>query len=308
MQGDTQSRYSFDVGPEESGRRLDAFLAQQLRDLSRSRLQKLIKEGHVTINGCPAKAGCKLKKDDCLAVVVPSIPMTSLAAEDIPVTVVYEDDDLLVIDKPPGLTVHPAPGHPAHTLVNALLAHCSRLAPTDDASRPGIVHRLDKDTSGLMMVAKSASAYANLVNQFKSHSVVKRYLVLVRGRISSPQGVIEAPIGRSKHNRKHMTVTPDGREASTHYRVVEYFDIYTLVEASPKTGRTHQIRVHFSSIGHPVVGDSTYGARSPFLKRQFLHSHYLGFMHPSSGEFMEFRSELPADLRHVLEQRDEEAQ
>jgi 23S rRNA pseudouridine1911/1915/1917 synthase len=286
---------------------LDTFLAQQLRDLSRSRLQKLIKDGYVTINGCPAKAGYKLKRGESLSIVVPPIPTISLTAEDIPVTVVYEDDDLLVIDKPPGLTVHPAPGHPAHTLVNALLAHCSRLAPTDDASRPGIVHRLDKDTSGLMMVAKSASAYANLVNQFKSHSVVKRYLVLVRGRISSPQDIIEAPIGRSKRNRKRMTVTPDGREASTHYRVVKYFDSYTLVEASPQTGRTHQIRVHFSSIGHPVVGDATYGARSPFFKRQFLHSHYLGFMHPSSGEFMEFRSELPADLRHVLEQRDEEA-
>ena len=295
------------VSSEHSGCRLDTFLSQECESLSRSYIQKLIKEGFATVNDMPARASLKLKTGDSVFLVLPSPPPTVLIPEDIPVAIVYEDDDLIVVDKPPGLTVHPAPGHPSHTLVNALLARCPRLAPSDDPARPGVVHRLDKDTSGLMMVAKHLSSYTNLADQIKSRSVVKRYLVLVRGHLSPQKGVIDSPIGRSKRNRKRMTVAPDGRQACTQYRVVRYLESYTLAEATLETGRTHQIRVHLSSIGHPVVGDSTYGAKSPFLKRQFLHSHCLGFRLPSNGEYVEFRSDLPPDLQHALEQADKGA-
>jgi 23S rRNA pseudouridine1911/1915/1917 synthase len=295
------------VSSEHSGCRLDTFLAQECKNLSRSYLQKLIKEGFATVNDAPAMASLKLKDGDSVFLIVPSSSPTTPIPEDIPVGVVYEDDDLVVVDKPPGLTVHPAPGHPSHTLVNALLARCPRLAPSGDPARPGIVHRLDKDTSGLMMVAKHLSSYTNLAGQIKSRSVVKRYLVLVQGHLSPRKGLIEAPIGRSKRNRKRMTVTTDGREACTQYRVVRYLEGYTLAEATLETGRTHQIRVHLSSIGHPVVGDATYGARSPFLKRQFLHSHCLGFKLPSTGEYVEFHSDLPPDLHHALEQVEKDA-
>jgi len=202
----------------------------------------------------------------------------------------------LVVDKPAGLAVHPAPGHPAHTLINALLSHLSELPDTGSPLRPGIVHRLDKDTSGLMLVAKNVSAHANLSNQFKTRSVKKTYLVLVRGHLTPEDGIIEAPVGRDPRNRKRMAVVAEGRgrQARTQYRVVEHIDDYTLLEAMPETGRTHQIRVHLSAIGYPVVGDPTYGVKSPSLSRQ------LGFHLPSSGEYMEFESGLPPDLQQAL--------
>jgi len=223
-----------------------------------------------------------------------------LLSESIPLNIPYEDDDLLVVEKPAGLTVHPAPGHTSHTLVNALLSHLPHLADIGDSLRPGIVHRLDKDTSGLMLVAKNSKAQEHLIGQFKSRSVTKAYIALVRGRLTPETGVIEANIGRDPRNRKKMAVVEGGREASTEYQVIKYIGDYTLLEVRLRTGRTHQIRVHLAAIGFPVVGDKVYGVRSPFLSRQFLHACRLGFSLPSSGEYIEFKSELPADLEQAL--------
>jgi 23S rRNA pseudouridine1911/1915/1917 synthase len=221
--------------------------------------------------------------------------------EPIPLSAIYEDQDVVVIDKPAGLTVHPAPGHPSHTLVNAILAHCPGLTTSNDVVRPGIVHRLDKDTSGLIVIAKNDSAREYLAAQFKGHTVNKRYLVLVKGRLSPEQGIIEAPIGRDPHHRRRMAVVGSGKQASTQYQVRRYFDNYTLLEVSPVTGRTHQIRVHLSAIGCPVVGDLTYGVKSAHLQRQFVHAYHLGFRLPSTKQYQEFSSPLPADLKQALE-------
>jgi 23S rRNA pseudouridine1911/1915/1917 synthase len=217
-----------------------------------------------------------------------------------PLAIIYEDDDVLVLDKPAGLAVHPVPGHPGHTLVNAILSHFPRLAEISDSPRPGIVHRLDKDTSGVMLVAKNSMAQANLVEQFRARSVAKAYLVLVKGHLTPETGIIEAPIGRSPRNRKLMAVVTGGREARTEYRVVRYIDGYTLLEVKPETGRTHQIRVHLAAIGYPVVGDKVYGVKSPFLSRQFVHAWRLGFRLPATGEYVEFSAELPPDLAQAL--------
>jgi 23S rRNA pseudouridine1911/1915/1917 synthase len=222
-------------------------------------------------------------------------------AEPIPLTVIYEDADILVIDKPGGLTVHPAPGHPGHTLVNAILAHCPGLATSDEPVRPGIVHRLDKDTSGLMVVAKNDSAREYLVRQFKSRTVSKGYLVLVKGKLSPEKGIIEAPIGRDPHRRQRMAIVEAGKEAATRYQVRKYLDSYTLLEVTPLTGRTHQIRIHLSAIGYPVVGDSVYGMKSTHVNRQFIHAYRLGFRLPSTEQYREFTSLLPVDLEQALE-------
>jgi len=281
--------------------RLDKYVCQQLPELSRSRVQKLIADGHITVNGRPAKPGLKLNIGDRLKVAVPPAPNEQVLPEDVPLNIIYENDDLLVVDKPAGLTVHPVPGHPGHTLVNALLAHFPHLADTGDALRPGIVHRLDKDTSGLMLVAKTGKAQEHLAGQFKSHSVTKAYMALVKGRLTPENGIIEAAIGRDPRHRQRMAVVEGGREASTEYQVIKYIGGYTLVEVRPRTGRTHQIRVHLSAIGFPVVGDKIYGVKAPFLSRQFLHASRLGFSLPSTGEYVEFKSDLPEDLEQALE-------
>jgi 23S rRNA pseudouridine1911/1915/1917 synthase len=218
-----------------------------------------------------------------------------------PLSIIYQDEDVLVLNKPAGLAVHPAPGHPSHTLVNAILSHFPQLADMSSSLRPGIVHRLDKDTSGVMLVAKNSAAQAKLAEQFKARSVTKAYLVLVKGRLTPENGIIEAPIGRDPRNRKLMAVVTSGREARTEYRVVKYLDDYTLLEVMPETGRTHQIRVHLSAIGYPVVGDKIYGVKSPSLSRQFVHAYRLGFKLPSTGEYVEFEAELPPDLAQALE-------
>ena len=232
--------------------------------------------------------------------VIPPVPPSTLTPEKIALDIIYEDDDLMVLDKPAGLTVHPAPGHAAGTLVNAILAHYPRLADISDSLRPGIVHRLDKDTSGVIVVAKNKMAHLNLAEQFQSKTVSKVYQALVKGRIIPESGIIEAPLGRDPANRKRIAVVQSGREASTEYRVMEYLPGYTLLEMRPKTGRTHQIRVHLAAIGYPVVGDATYGLKSPHIPRQFLHAHRLGFRLPSTGEYREFTSPLPPDLEYVL--------
>jgi 23S rRNA pseudouridine1911/1915/1917 synthase len=279
--------------------RLDKYLTVVLPQFSRAYSQGLIRQGHVLINGQTAKASQRLRENDRITVELPPLPGHPLA-EPIPLTVIYQDQDILVIDKPAGLTVHPAPGHPCHTLVNAILALCPDLNASGDVTRPGIVHRLDKDTSGLIVIAKNDFAREYLAAQFKSRTVTKRYLVLVKGRLSPEQGIIEAPIGRDPHHRKRMAIVEAGRQATTQYRVREYLDGYTLVDVTPLTGRTHQIRVHLSAIGYPVVGDPIYGIKSAHLDRQFIHAYNLGLRLPSTRQYQEFASPLPADLERAL--------
>ena len=283
-----------------AGVRLDKYIVEECPELSRSYVQRLIGEGYVTVNGRAAKGSLRLNIGDRVTAIIPPSALPSPLPEEIPLTIVYEDDDLLVVDKPAGLAVHPAPGHPSHTLVNAILSHCPDLA-IKGSVRPGIVHRLDKNTSGLMVVAKNDVAQQHLSNQIKARSMVKRYLVLVHGRLSPERGIIEAPIGRDPGNRKRMAVVSTGREARTQYRVIRYLDNYALLEVTLETGRTHQIRVHLSAIGFPVVADEVYGRKSHILKRQFVHACHLGFRLPSSREYVECSSKLPPDLEEALE-------
>jgi len=285
---------------DKPGVRLDKFVGEKCLEISRTYAQKLIGDGYITVNDRVAKASLKLNISDKVNIVIPPTPPSPLSPEAIPLNIVYEDDDLLVVDKPAGLPVHPALGHHGHTLVNAILFHFPHLADISDSLRPGIVHRLDKDTSGVMLVAKNKVAQANLINQFKARSIVKAYLVLVKGRLSPERGIIEAAIGRDPRNRKRMAVVSAGREARTEYQVVKYIGNYTLLEVIPETGRTHQIRVHLAAIGYPVVGDPMYGVKSASLSRQFLHACRLGFKLPSNDEYVEFKSELPPDLAQAL--------
>ncbi len=290
--------YSFIA--DKTGIRLDKYVSEKCSELSRTHAQKLISSGHITVNDRVVKVGLKLNVGDRVDIIIPPTAPTPLLPEAIPLNIIYEDDDLLVVDKPAGLAVHPAPGHPSHTLVNAILSHLPGLADISDSLRPGIVHRLDKDASGIMVVAKNNTAQLNLIDQFKARSVVKAYLVLVKGRLTPEDGIIEAPIGRDPRNRKRMAVVTDGREARTQYHVIRYMGDFTLLEVRTETGRTHQIRVHLLAIGYPVVGDATYGVKSDHLSRQFLHACRLGFHLPSTGEYVEFTSELPPDLTQAL--------
>jgi 23S rRNA pseudouridine1911/1915/1917 synthase len=285
----------------ESTVRLDKFLAQHYPEISRSYIQKLIEQGCVLVDKQKAKVSQKLDAGDKISITIPPLDSPSLVAEEMPLDVVYEDVDIIVINKAAGLTVHPSPGHTNHTLVNALLARYPELANFGASLRPGIVHRLDKDTSGLMIIAKNSAAQQNLINQFKNHKVSKGYLALVKGKVTPSRGLIEAPIGRHPSNRKRMAVVTKGREATTGYKVKEYIGNNSLLEIYIKTGRTHQIRVHLAAIGYPVIGDSTYGVKSTFLKRQFLHAYRLGFNIPSTGEYKAFTSELPLDLKTALD-------
>jgi len=286
----------------EPGARLDKYVVEKCLHLSRTQAQKLIADGWVTVNNRAAKVGLKLDFGDKVDITLPLPASTSPLPEAIPINIIYEDSDLLVIDKPAGLTVHPAPGHPSHTLVNAILSHVPALLGSESL-RPGIVHRLDKDASGLMVVAKNESSQLNLISQFKTRSVVKAYLTLVKWHLTPDDGVIEAPIGRDPRNRKRMAVVAEGkgREARTSYHVLKHVGDYTLLEVKPETGRTHQVRVHLSAIGYPAAGDRVYGSKSDKLPRLFLHACRLGFKLPSTGEFKEFTSNLPPDLEQALE-------
>lgn len=287
----------------EDSERLDKYLAQEITSVSRSRIQQLIVEGLVTVNGVPVKASYRVQQGDAILVRIPPTEEVELVPQRIPLRIVYEDEDLVVVDKPAGMVVHPAHGHQEGTLVNALLAHYPDL-PVDEGNRPGIVHRLDKDTSGLIIVAKNDDARDNLRRQFKERQVEKLYLALVEGNVEPGRGMIDAPIGRDAKRRKRMAVVrKGGREAVTQYQVLEYLGDYTLLEVRPLTGRTHQVRVHLSFIGHPVVGDAVYGYRKQRLglKRQFLHAQRLGFHLPSSGEYVTVTADLPQDLREVLD-------
>ena len=290
---------SYHLTVETGGIRLDKYISEKCSELSRTHAQGLIEEGNVRVNGEIAKSSYKLISGDIIDIKVPPPALDNLTPENIPIKILYEDNDLMVVDKPAGLTVHPAPGHYTHTLVNAVLAHVPELE-TQNTSRPGIVHRLDKDTSGLIIIAKNEVAHMKLADQFKNRTVTKIYQALVYGHLSPEEGIIDANIGRDPRNRKRMAVTRQGREARTEYKIIKYINNYTLLEVKPKTGRTHQIRVHLAAIGFPIVGDATYGARSDLLSRQFLHAYKLAFKLPSSGEQREFVSELPVDLMETL--------
>jgi 23S rRNA pseudouridine1911/1915/1917 synthase len=307
-----EQRIEFQV--EKGGGRLDKFLADRIPDLSRSAAQRLIDGGQVSVNGELTKASYKARPGDLVVVLLPAEESAALMPEALPLSVVYEDEALLVVDKAAGMVVHPAPGHPGGTLVNALLAYYPNLVvgSTGDAAgaRPGIVHRLDRDTSGLILVAKSEKVRRALQQQFKARQVHKTYLTVLDGHLQPAWGRIEAPIGRDPNHRQRMAVLAGGREAVTEYHVLEQFahpvgpaaGDYTLAAAEPQTGRTHQIRVHFASIGHPVVGDAVYGRRRPRLEvpRQFLHAQRLGFKHPVTGQRLELEAPLPEDLAAVL--------
>ena len=289
-----------DILVEDGDVRLDQYLASLDLGLTRSRLRQLIDSGDVLVNGAAVKAAHRVRPGDRVRVSVPP-PRPSVAVpQDIPLTVVYQDADLVVIDKPAGLAAHPGPGHPDRTLVNGLLALCPDIQGIGGQIRPGIVHRLDKDTSGLMMAAKTEAAHHHLSQQIKDRTVQKGYLALVVGVPSPDSGVIDAPIGRDPRRRTRMAVTADGRESRTGYRVLECAGRFTLLELQLHTGRTHQARVHLSWLGHPLLGDSVYGRRSPLLPRHFLHAHSLAFAHPSTGESLQFRSPLPRDLETAL--------
>ncbi|HWS84682.1 MAG TPA: RluA family pseudouridine synthase [Ktedonobacteraceae bacterium] len=296
------------IQPEQVGVRLDRYLTSLLKDLSRTSVQQLITEEAVLINDKPAKAGYALRLHDTIHVLraVPSPPQNNVIQQELPLDIVYEDADLLVVNKAAGMVVHPAPGHHDDTLVNALLARYAELRVTEDDQRPGIVHRLDRDTSGLLIVAKNTHTQAALVEQMKCHEVVKRYLALVEGIVALDSGTIDAPIGRNPRHRQQMAITAFGsREARTHFRVLERFSHYTLLLLQLETGRTHQIRVHLKAIGHPVVGDPVYGSgrKHPGLlsQRQFLHAYQLQFTHPITGEAVELEAPLPTDLQAGLD-------
>jgi 23S rRNA pseudouridine1911/1915/1917 synthase len=298
---------SFHLKVEESGLRLDKYVSQACPELSRTQAQKLIEDGNIAVNGKAAKSSLKLQAGDAVDILIPPPTPSTLTPESIPLKVLYEDRDLMVVDKPPGLTVHPAPGHYTHTLVNAILAHLPDIQ-AGETSRPGIVHRLDKDTSGLILIAKNPASHMKLADQFKNRSVLKVYLALVKGRLAPELGIIEAKIGRDPRSRQRMAVVTRGREARTQYQVIRYIDNCSLLEIRPKTGRTHQIRVHLAAIGFPVVGDTTYGAKSDYVSRQFLHAFKLGFKLPSTGKYREYESALPPDLAEALKKIAEKGQ
>lgn len=291
---------------EQGESRLDAFLAgREELGLSRSRIKGLLEEGYITLNGSAPKASQSVAAGDEIVVRIPEPKKVDLAGEAIPLDVVYEDDDVLVINKQRGLVVHPAAGHWSGTLVNAVLEHVDDLEGIGGELRPGIVHRLDKDTTGLLVVAKNERAMASLQDQIREHRARRIYWALVHGNAMPDTGRIEAPIGRHPGDRKRMAVnTKTGRDAVTHFKVLERYRGYALLECRLETGRTHQIRVHLSFIGHPVVADPLYGTRKAHLGMapQALHARQLGFFHPSSGEWVEFTADPPADMMAVIEQ------
>jgi 23S rRNA pseudouridine1911/1915/1917 synthase len=280
--------------------RLDRFLAALGTGLTRSQLHRLVVQGSVLLNGYCSKPSQTIQRGDRVSVSVPPPRTLDLAPQWMPIQLVYQDEHVVVIDKPPGLSVHPGPGHPDRTLVNGLLALCPDIQGVGDGVRPGIVHRLDKDTSGLMMVAKNHQAHLSLSAQIKDREVTKGYLALATGDFPLTKGEIDAPIGRDPRNRKRMAVVPGGRESRTNYRVLESWNGYTLLQLYLESGRTHQIRVHLAYLGHPLLGDRLYGKPYPALDRQFLHANHLGFRHPASGENVEFHSPPPKDLEDVL--------
>lgn len=292
----------FTVESKDAGLRIDTFLNQAGGLSSRSFAQKMIKKGKVTVNSNQIKPSYIVKIGDYIEVEFEEAKPLEIEAEDLPLDIIYEDSDLIVLNKPRGLVVHPAYGNLTGTLVNALLAHCRDLSGIGGSIRPGIVHRLDKDTSGALVVAKNDRSHMALAEQLKSRTMVRIYLALVHGSFSVSQGMINLPIGRDPLNRKKMKVVANGRQAITYYRVLEKLGPYSLIEAKLGTGRTHQIRVHMYHFNHPIVGDQVYGKRKdPFhLEGQALHAARLGFIHPRTGQYIEFSAPIPPDFQHAI--------
>lgn len=296
--------YSFLIGPEESDERVDKFLAAELSDLSRSYIQKLLKEGRVLLEEKPIKANYKLREGDEITFTVPPLKELSVEAEPIPLDIVYEDEDLIFINKPKDMVVHPCAGRYSGTLVNGLMYHCKdQLSGINGVLRPGIVHRIDKDTTGVLVVCKNDKAHRSVADQLKVHSITRKYRAIVHG-IVKEDGTVDAPIGRSPKDRKKMAINEkNGKRAVTHYKVLEHLKgKYTYIECQLETGRTHQIRVHMASLHHPLLGDTTYGpAANPFhLEGQCLHAMVLGLIHPTTGEYMEWEASLPDYFEELL--------
>ncbi len=288
----------------DADKRLDVYLSEFLEGYSRTYAQKLIEEGLVLLDGRPAKRSARLKGDEELTVSLPDPEPLNIEAEDIPLDIVYEDEDILIVNKPKGMVVHPAPGHKSGTLVNAVMFHCGEhLSGINGVLRPGIVHRIDRDTTGLLVICKNDAAHRSVAEQLKVHSSVRRYIALVQGRMKADEDTVDRPIGRDAKNRLRMGIDErDGKHAVTHYRVLERFDRYTLIECRLETGRTHQIRVHMASLGHPLAGDELYGAAKTRFNTegQCLHAKVLGFAHPRTGEYCEWDSPLPEYLEKIL--------
>ncbi|HIE51689.1 MAG TPA: RluA family pseudouridine synthase [Armatimonadetes bacterium] len=316
MSNTSPRRHRLQVPPERAGKRLDVFVAEAVPGLTRSRAKHLIREGQVTVAGRPTKPSHRVAAGEEITVLVPPPRRISVEAEDIPLDIVYEDADLILINKPAGLVTHPAPGSPRHTVVNAVLAHCRDLSGVGGALRPGIVHRLDKNTSGLLLIAKNDFAHQRLTEQLRTRTACRHYLALLYGDLPEEELTVDAPLGRHPIERTRMAVVPTGRPARTTFRVQERFGDFTLVEARLHTGRTHQVRVHSAYIGHPVVGDPLYGRRSARrrapahesellrlltqLRGQALHAQRLIFAHPRTGEVREFTAPLPEDFARLL--------
>jgi 23S rRNA pseudouridine1911/1915/1917 synthase len=293
----------FHIEEEYDNERIDKVISALNEEWSRSKVQQWIKEGLVTVNDKPVKANYKCSAGDVVVIHLPEPEPLHVEPEEIELDIYYEDSDVLVVNKPRGMVVHPAPGHMRGTLVNALLAHCKDLSGINGVLRPGIVHRIDKDTSGLLMVAKNDVAHTSLVNQLVNKTVTRKYKAIVHGVIPHDYGTIDAPIGRDKHDRQKMAVTEEnGKEAVTHFRVLERFNHYTFIECQLETGRTHQIRVHMKYIGYPLAGDPKYGPKKTLpIDGQALHAGVLGFTHPRTGEYLEFEAPLPKEFEHLLE-------
>lgn len=302
-----ESRLEWSADAAQAGERIDKHITEVLADrsVSRSQVQEWIRIGAVNVNGRPVKPNAKVAADDRITVDIPEPEPLEAFPENIPLDIVYEDSDVIVINKPRGMVVHPAAGHPNGTVVNALLHHCRDLSGINGVMRPGIVHRIDKDTSGLLMAAKNDMAHASLSAQLKAHTVTRKYSALVYGSLEHDKGTVDAPIGRMNQDRKLYVVTDkNSKHAVTHFAVVERFGDYTLLELKLETGRTHQIRVHMKYIGHPLVGDPVYGGKSGRtlgMSGQALHAGVLGFEHPRTGEYLEFARPIPEDMVHALD-------
>ncbi len=302
--------HTFDIVEGDAGVRLDRYLTAQLPGNSRATMQHLIENGHVFVNGHSSKPGYMLRVGDQVQVDSRSIfgKTPDVVPRSIPLDIVFEDNDLIVVNKAAGMVVHPSPGHTDDTLVNAMVARYPDILREDSGSRPGIVHRLDKDTSGLIIIARNAVTHSALADQMKRHEIIKRYVALVEGIVALDQGSIDAPIGRNAKYRQQMAITAlKSREAITHFRVLERFSRHTLLQLELETGRTHQIRVHLKAIGHPIVGDPVYGSgkvsRGFMLERQFLHAYQIKFIHPTTGNVIHLEAPIPADLRTILDQK-----
>jgi 23S rRNA pseudouridine1911/1915/1917 synthase len=290
----------------QDGERIDRYLSEELEDRSRSYIQKLIKENHVTVNQKPVKANYRLSLGDRVEIDLPEAKEPDIKPEDIPLDILYEDKDIIIVNKPKQMVVHPAPGHYSQTLVNALMYHCGfELSGINGTMRPGIVHRIDMDTTGSLVACKNDMAHQSLSKQLKEHSIRRIYVAIVHGNIKEEDGTVNAPIGRHPTERKKMSIhSRNGREAITHYQVLERFGNYTYIQCELETGRTHQIRVHMASLGHPLLGDMVYGPKKcpfPHLQGQTLHARTLGIIHPRTGEYLEVNAPLPAYFIELLD-------